>query len=304
MSTDGCVVMAGCSFDNIVLPYRTTSSGEGCVGGGMVASAASCTFTRPRHDCAIATCSSGAWSTTDPSCVLACGFYVSGSCNASGSGSEVSEVHDDYNFTIGRCATSPNYPSKYGVNQACEIQVSRPACTVSVQAFNTAPGDTLTMGNVTFNGYGIASANGLNGMVMYASMVLQWQSVGVPTATGWELCSQPGDMHHSSLNLFVPNLHVAIVVASMQPASAQVPDVTFLPTTSIVFHMPDEHNNIELQMSLACVTVHQAVDATVPPVTQPTPATFAPASTVTLISSKRHPANTASIIVIIHSSEL
>ena len=86
--------------------------------------------------------------------------------------------------TADGCITSPNWPSKYGVNESCTILVETEA-SLLVQSFQTERNyDVLTVNGVQYSG----SGDGLEGRLTRVGDVIHWVSDGVVYHDGWHLC--------------------------------------------------------------------------------------------------------------------
>jgi len=82
------------------------------------------------------------------------------------------------------CASSPNFPSKYGHSQRCSIRVTVPGA-IHVEAFATEAGyDKLTIDGNVYDG--TTTPNGLEGAIAERSVT--WLADRSEEKTGWKLC--------------------------------------------------------------------------------------------------------------------
>jgi hypothetical protein len=85
----------------------------------------------------------------------------------------------------GSCFYTPNYPSHYGNNQDCNIQVNLPT-GLDVVAFDTESGyDRLTLHGTIYQGNGA----GLQGVTMAAGETMQFHTDGSVLRSGFAICS-------------------------------------------------------------------------------------------------------------------
>eukprot|EP01065_Artemidia_motanka_P009689 TRINITY_DN14_c0_g1_i5.p1 TRINITY_DN14_c0_g1~~TRINITY_DN14_c0_g1_i5.p1 ORF type:complete len:4551 (+),score=1358.29 TRINITY_DN14_c0_g1_i5:154-13806(+) len=133
----------GCSFNDLTLPIGASPQGETCVGGGIVAGGAFCTFAKADHECDVAVCSSASqWSTTRPACkTVGCPFSaltIPSGAAVSGEGCEAGKNVRRGTF----CALTKPFHTCDLVLCSSVWSNTQPSCRVTETAAPVAPAVT------------------------------------------------------------------------------------------------------------------------------------------------------------------